>query len=421
MHASNTGTASRRADAAWLVFAIAWALLIAWLTLRSNPLAAALVARDHWYCVVCGESGLADVILNLILYFPLGAALHALRWPLWRAALLMCAATLCIEVTQAHWLIGRDGTLGDVLMNSAGGLLGWLSFPAMRAIARPTRAVASVGALITVAVTTAVWFASGLALQPALSDAAPWIGQPLHQWPGLRHFPGRIASATVDGISVGNAELSSTPQWRDSIVVRLLLASDSVWTDGQEASLIRIIDAAGVTQVDVNQVGADALVDLHLRGSAWLLHTPKWRVADAFSSAGGEPWQFIWRWERDRIVISSGAAGATPIFHAVERLRASEGWAFIHPFTNTVDAHAALWTALWLAWWFGLLGWFAGFLDRHWPFAVGALALIGFVVATIVTGMSLAASDLAIGAIAYIAFVFAARTRRNRTVAPVTW
>ncbi len=187
---------------AWRTFAVGWTLLIAALTLRSHPLAVEEVARSHWYCVVCGEAGAADVILNLLLFFPLGLALRALDWPWWRAALVMTAFTIGIETTQAHLLIGRDGTLGDVLTNSIGGLLGWTALPLLQAIAQPTRRTARIGTAVILVWMASLWSGSVVALQPAATKAAPWIGQQLEPSPGARPFSGQLHAASVDGIPI---------------------------------------------------------------------------------------------------------------------------------------------------------------------------------------------------------------------------
>ena len=68
------------------------------------------------------------VLLNVLLFVPVGALLVALlRWP-WVAAVL--AAGLCsaaIEVVQAQWLLERIGSVDDVVANTFGAALGALA------------------------------------------------------------------------------------------------------------------------------------------------------------------------------------------------------------------------------------------------------------------------------------------------------
>ena len=56
---------------------VCWLLVIAWCTLRSAPVPVEEVARLRWYCVVCGDSGVADVVLNILLFLPVGVLLRS--------------------------------------------------------------------------------------------------------------------------------------------------------------------------------------------------------------------------------------------------------------------------------------------------------------------------------------------------------
>src|SRR2546422_5746493 len=47
-----------------------------------------------FFCVLCGEGGLADGILNAALFLPLGAALSVAGWRQWRALLVSALLSL---------------------------------------------------------------------------------------------------------------------------------------------------------------------------------------------------------------------------------------------------------------------------------------------------------------------------------------
>lgn len=77
---------------------------------------------------------LADMIGNVVLFVPLGAAI-ALRWPRLsevRAVVTVVAVSLAIELTQ--WLapLGRTAQTTDLLMNGLGGWIGWLVVARLR-------------------------------------------------------------------------------------------------------------------------------------------------------------------------------------------------------------------------------------------------------------------------------------------------
>ncbi|MEI2720453.1 MAG: VanZ family protein [Gemmatimonadales bacterium] len=103
--------------------------VIALTTLRANPSQLDRVAETAWTCLVCGDAGTTDVLLNLLLFAPLGVGLRWRGWSGGRAVLAICLLTLAIEGTQAFALAGRDATISDVLANSLGGAIGWWGWP----------------------------------------------------------------------------------------------------------------------------------------------------------------------------------------------------------------------------------------------------------------------------------------------------
>src|SRR5579862_6439631 len=111
------------ARAGWRAFGVIWLLVVAWCTLRSAPSQAAEVQQLRWYCIVCGDSGGADILLNVLLFLPLGLTARALGWRLRNTILLLMTLSIAIEVTQGTLLVGRDASLGDVCSNTAGSLL----------------------------------------------------------------------------------------------------------------------------------------------------------------------------------------------------------------------------------------------------------------------------------------------------------
>src|SRR2546422_76371 len=74
-------------------------------------------------CIWCGDHATADVLLNVTLFLPLGAALALSGRSLWRCALLGALLSACIEFAQL-FIPGRDSSLGDVMANTLGTTLG---------------------------------------------------------------------------------------------------------------------------------------------------------------------------------------------------------------------------------------------------------------------------------------------------------
>ena len=271
----------------WWTLAAGWLMVILWLTLRSAPDQAARVMELPWYCVLCGEAGVADIILNLLLFAPLGVAAAALQLPRWRAFAFAVALTVAIETIQAKFLVGRDGSLGDVFANSGGAVLGWLLYPGLRQLGRPSPAVARAGVAVVLCLSTATWFATGIGLQPALSTAVPWVGQLQHQWPGHDAFPGTINAAAINGVAVPNDPLDRPASLGKSVDLHVMLTR-TLPLPARRTSLVRIVDGLGHPQISLAESGADLIAELQLRASRWGFHTPEWGISRRHGGAGGQ-------------------------------------------------------------------------------------------------------------------------------------
>ncbi len=191
-------------------------ILIATLTPGSVPNAAGPI------CVLCGKRPLADATLNLILFMPLGAALARLRCG-WKLALVVAVVgSSAIEFAQV-FIPGRDSSLGDVLFNTLGAVVGYASFRALVRVrhAPPSRRrwlplVGAAGAL-------AGWTASAILTQPALTRSA-YFGQWTPDFPGLERYSGQVEEARI-----GQAALPSR-RFTDSESVRAGLLSGETLT-----------------------------------------------------------------------------------------------------------------------------------------------------------------------------------------------
>lgn len=389
---------------------VAWIGVIGWCTLRPAPDQVAEVARLHWYCVVCGDSGAADSLLNILLFLPIGLLLRGRGWPLWRTALAVLGASTAIEVTQGLFLVGRDAAIGDVLSNGSGGVLGWLLLPGLVALLAPTRRFAAGATLVLQPLLALLWVATAAAVRPALSDA-PWIGQPAHEGRGPIPFPGTINRETVDGIAIPNEAMPVRIPWRDSLVVQIDATRATAERFARGIVMLRIVDTASDVQLAVDQRGGDAWLRLRLRGSTWRLHSPRWLVAGGMSMTPQVPWRFRWTWLSDRFVVASGplSGGATTVVSVP--MSVGLGWLFVHPFVSTLGSNRFLWTALWLAWWFGLLGWLAAALQPAEAIASGAAALLVFGGVALGAGLMVQGGEIGVAAAAFL--IAALRLKRH--------
>lgn len=120
------GTVARGARA-WLArgFLIVAILLVLGATLLPSEPEAPI---DWWdvICVLCGRAAVADGLVNVALFVPLGMALALVGQAPRRALLLAAGLSVLVELAQFE-IPGRDPSLGDVIFDTLGaGLGGWL-------------------------------------------------------------------------------------------------------------------------------------------------------------------------------------------------------------------------------------------------------------------------------------------------------
>lgn len=397
-----------------LALTVGWLLLVAGLTLTSAPDQAARVSETPWSCLACGDAGLTDVILNVLLFLPLGLLARAAGWPVGRTVLALLLLSVGIELAQAKLLIGRDASLGDVLANSSGGFAGWLLLPVLLGSARPGRAFATRAAAGLLVLSGVLWLLGGRGITVAFSADAPWVGQPLHRWPGHNRFRGSLQHATINGISIPNDSLRSIPEHPGSLDLVIDVTRSDTVVSARPISILRIVDARQQLQLSLSQRHGDLLLEYRAVASQWLLRTPVWRFENAATIPANVAWR--WRWIRraDRIVLESGPR-AGPATESRIPLSATIGWAFVHPFAPAIGARAVWWTLLWIGWWLGLLGWFSGWIGRGAVVTFGAAGIAAMALAATVTGLPVRPRELFLATLLFSLAALTATVKRRRS------
>ncbi len=123
---------------------LAWLLLLSSLVVIVRVTLAPGTAQDRipedFLCLLCGQAGLANLLRNVLLFFPLGVALGIqARAGAWQAPARawMGAVSLSILIEAAQTQIpGRNPLLIDILSNGSGAGLGVLVGAAVRARVR---------------------------------------------------------------------------------------------------------------------------------------------------------------------------------------------------------------------------------------------------------------------------------------------
>lgn len=176
-------------------------------------------------CLLCGDAGASDLVLNVLLFLPLGVAVARGGMRPFHALGLGLALSGTIEIVQVM-LPGRSATLRDVLSNSFGCWLGaYLTFGMHRWLA-PAR-FASLRLWLAVLVSVSAVAFTGIMLRTAPSDGMLFV----HWSPRQRHlqpWTGRILVAHI-----GSRALPRGPE-RDPAALRSALAlGDSIRIRGR--------------------------------------------------------------------------------------------------------------------------------------------------------------------------------------------
>ena len=173
------------------------ALAIGSTTLTPHPELIEKMSRISPWCLVgCGDFDLLDILLNIILFIPLGLGLRLwLRRPVALAACVV--TTVTIELTQHFFIAGRHGGLRDVVTNTAGSIIGvWLA-TGWTGLVRPTPRAAALLARTAAFAWLAMLALTGFLEQRALPHTI-WYGQWAPALGQFDTFPGEVLDAHVD-------------------------------------------------------------------------------------------------------------------------------------------------------------------------------------------------------------------------------
>jgi hypothetical protein len=181
--------------------------LILVLTLRRGEMPS---THGFAWCIGCGTLGTLDLILNIALFVPFGAALAWWRpdgiGALARAAIASLLVSLAIEVSQLVLLSGRDPSLSDVIGNTLGGGSGALLATAATRITtadvRTWRLIAWFSALLSAGVLLFGAWAVGITV-PHETYFVQW--EP--QRPNYAAFRGHLSALSLEGLTLAPGEV----------------------------------------------------------------------------------------------------------------------------------------------------------------------------------------------------------------------
>jgi hypothetical protein len=305
-------------------------VLIAALTLKSQPEQPALRQLSPW-CIACGETGGTDLVLNTLLFVPLGIGLAGLRWSLALAIAVGAGVSLAIETLQATILTGRHGTVGDVAANTLGTLAGFAMARAADQSPLAVRAlVARWGLPVGLTMALGPAFAPVL-LQPASVVAEPWYGQWAHVFENTEPFTGKLLRVTLNGAPVPDGALTTAegrgpPTRLDRLEINVDLRLGQ--PTHRRAQVAAIADPHGSWVVAIWQHDTDAILATKLQASRVRMVHPVIRLRGALAGNHGDERRLALRIIGGTITAQADGGEKHA---AVLRLDAGLGWTLFWP------------------------------------------------------------------------------------------
>jgi hypothetical protein len=150
------------------------------------------------FCIICGSLGGVDFTLNVVLFVPLGLALRWLtgRWT--TTVVVAALTTLAVETMQWRFIPGRDASLGDLIANTLGAMVGaWIAARGGTILHAPPAQARAVAAALGVA-TSFIITLSAILLRPIDPVGAQYV-----QWtperPNMDLFRGNLVAVQLNG------------------------------------------------------------------------------------------------------------------------------------------------------------------------------------------------------------------------------
>ena len=318
-------------------------------------------------CLLCGDRGLADAILNVVLFLPIGLLLSGRRWPV--ALLVAGIGSASIELLQLV-VPGRHPTPSDVLFNALGAAAGVQLGRISRYWVHPSQYFGDRMATVAAVLAVATMPLTGWLTEQQLPEP-PYRVEWEASTPELRPYPGRVLQAGIQPL-----RLTPGPSGRGEVAKALLergalmgvRAETGPPPDGL-AQLLAFYDRDRTLVALLGVDGTDVVYLESTRAARLRLDNPDIRERDAL--AGVEP--------GDTIQIATGQPGSRRCFLVGESLSCrysitgDSGWRLLYAMNGAAPELLAAVSALWLA----LLLFPVGYWAR-WHLALALTA--GFVV-----------------------------------------
>jgi hypothetical protein len=331
-------------------------LAILALTLYPTPSQARVADHTPLLCLVCGESGGADVTLNLLLFMPLAAGLTLLGWP-WTRIVAICALlSLGVETLQYVANTGRDASLSDLLTNTTGSALGVALALRRGLLLTPGPLLARRLSLVAAAGWLGILAFTAVSMQP-WAPAGRLRNHCSATFPTSEVFSGTARRMTLNGVVLHCDQDLPRGEIRQGAVTL-----ETVATAGEPAlgrKVIHLVRTSATTLLVLAQQGRTAVFQAPTMARALRLFAPAVLLPRAFPARPGGPVELVAEADSRRLRLSAiHDRGRSSVELA---LSPSYGWTLLFDIPIGPGAPLRLVAALWLgalllpaAYWAGL-------------------------------------------------------------------
>ena len=305
-----------------------------------------------WYCLWCDEQALADAIVNVVMFVPLGFSLRAAGVPA-RFAILACAAfAATVEIMQGTAIAGRDPSLRDALTNTLGAAIGVLIAAQWHRLLFPSRRAAAWLAGGAAMVWLSVLTVSGLAVQPC-APPTPYDAEWSPLLPNESPFRGRVVGATLYGDSLLDGPKPDAV--RDRFETGRIALTMRVIPDDDRFNSAPMLAVVGFQRVALSIAHSRRGVVVSLPQCSWRLRLrptlfalsrglevafADGRTGKALVEVGAT---------RERLTIATSNDEGSQHLATSLGITPFLGWSLVRPFDARVRAGTRWITALWIA------------------------------------------------------------------------
>jgi hypothetical protein len=330
---------------------LAWAGLAAILatTLYPTPGAQSGADRTPLLCLVCGESGGTDVILNLLLFIPFAIGLRLSGWTWGRVTLACAALSFGVELCQYLWIPGRDASLSDLLTNTTGGSAAAAIAPLLRAAIAPGQRDAQRLVLVGVTAWIAFSMLTAWLFSPWVRDAAA-LSEHADSSDREYAYRGKLRGVVLSGDSMPDGRLDAKASERvsdlfaqETFDIRLAVVSEP--PPGYREWIYRLRIGSG--QLAVSQQGTALVVEVPRRLALLEVYSPAMRLDAGAPDSAGVPFSIAAGERGGHVWLESTVNGRTR--RADLRLTPTMAWGLVVPLGYAFGPEVRFLTMIWVA------------------------------------------------------------------------